>query len=160
MTHMKQTRTLEIAVGLFMAVGLVALFFLAMQVSNLANLHNASGYRVTARFGNIGGLKAKSPVTMAGVTIGRVIDIGFDQQTYEAIVTMNIEPKYNNIPDDTLAKIFTAGLLGEKYIGLEAGGSETFLTEGGRIHLTQSSLVLEDIIGQFLYSKAQEAPRG
>jgi len=143
-------------VGAFLAVGMVALFFLAMQVSNLSASSNGDGYKVTARFDNIGSLKEKAPVTMAGVRIGRVSAIDFDQETFEAVVTMVIDPEYTNIPDDTFAKIFTAGLLGEQYIGLDPGGSETFLEDGSQISLTQSALVLEEIIGQFLFSKAGE----
>jgi len=157
---MRQSTTIEIAVGLFMAIGLVALFFLAMQVSNLGSLSNDDGFEVTARFDNIGGLKKKAAVTIAGVTVGRIVDVSFDKDTYEAVVTMAIEPQYDTIPEDTLAKVYTAGLLGEKYIGLEVGGSDRYLQQGSRIQLTQSSLVLEDIIGQFLFSKAQEGPSG
>ena len=157
---MRQTRSVEIGVGLFMAAGLVGLFFLAMQVSNLGSLSDDDGYLITARFYNIGGLKVKAPVTMAGVTLGRVTDISFDQETYEAVVSMRIESQYNNIPEDSFAKVYTAGLLGEKYIGLDPGGSDVFLGEGGRLTMTQSSLVLEEIIGQFLFNKAQEAPGG
>ena len=157
---MRQTRGVEIGVGLFMAAGLVALFFLAMQVSNLGSLSDDDGYVITARFYNIGGLKVKAPVTMAGVTLGRVADISFDQETYEAVVSMRIDSHYTNIPEDSFAKVYTAGLLGEKYIGLDPGGSDVFLGEGGRLTMTQSSLVLEEIIGQFLFNKAQEAPGG
>jgi phospholipid/cholesterol/gamma-HCH transport system substrate-binding protein len=153
---MVQSRNVEIMVGVFMAAGLVALFFLAMQVSNLSTSSNGEGYELTARFDNIGSLKEKAPVTMAGVRIGRVAGVVFDQQTYEAVVRLKIESQYNTIPDDTFAKIFTAGLLGEQYIGLDPGGSEVFLKEGGQISLTQSALVLEEIIGQFLFSKAEE----
>jgi len=153
---MVQMRTMEIMVGAFMAAGFIALFFLAMQVSNLSNMSGNDGYRITARFDNIGGLKVRSPVSMAGVRIGRVTDISFDNTTYEAIVTMSLDGNHNTIPDDTFAKIYTAGLLGEQYIGLDPGGSEKFLTEGGKVSLTQSALVLEEIIGQFLFSKAEE----
>ncbi len=153
---MVQMRTMEVMVGAFMAAGFVALFFLAMQVSNLSSLAGGDGYQVTARFDNIGGLKVRSPVAMAGVRIGRVAGISFDNTTYEAIVTMQIDSSYNTIPDDTFAKIYTAGLLGEQYIGLDPGGSEEYLTDGGKISLTQSALVLEEIIGQFLFSKAEE----
>jgi len=153
---MVQMRTMEIMVGAFMAAGFIALFFLAMQVSNLSNLNGGDGYHITARFDNIGGLKVRSPVSMAGVRIGRVTDISFDNTTYEAIVTMLVDSEHNTIPDDTFAKIYTAGLLGEQYIGLDPGGSEKFLTEGGKVSLTQSALVLEEIIGQFLFSKAEE----
>lgn len=149
-------RTLEILVGAFMAAGLVAFFFLAMQVSNLSSSSNGSGYTVTARFDNVGSLKVRSPVTMAGVRIGRVSEIGFDRRTYEAVVTLQIGSEYNVIPEDSFAKIFTAGLLGEQYIGLDPGGSEKFLHQGSEISLTQSALVLEEIIGQFLFSKAEE----
>ncbi len=157
---MRQSRGVEITVGLFMAIGLVALFFLAMQVSNLADLSDSEGYHITAHFDNIGGLKVKAPVTMAGVTVGRVTAIDYDKETYEAVVSMTISSHYDRIPEDSFAKIFTAGLLGEKYIGLDPGGSDLFLEEGGRISMTQSSLVLEEIIGQFLFSKAQEADSG
>ena len=153
---MVQSRNVEIWVGVFMAAGLVALFFLAMQVSNLSSSSNGEGYELTARFDNIGSLKEKAPVTMAGVRIGRVGGVVFDQETYEAVVTLKIESQYNTIPDDTFAKIFTAGLLGEQYVGLDAGGSEVFLKQGDQISLTQSALVLEEIIGQFLFSKAEE----
>jgi len=153
---MIHSRTIEILVGAFMAAGLVAFFFLAMQVSNLSNSGNGEGYDVTARFDNIGSLKVRSPVTMAGVRIGRVSGISFDRNTYEAVVTLRIDAQYDVIPDDSFAKIFTAGLLGEQYIGLDPGGSEKYLHEGSEISLTQSALVLEEIIGQFLFSKAEE----
>jgi len=156
----QSNRTIEILVGAFMAVGFVALFFLSMQVSNLSSSSGGGGYEVEARFDNIGSLKVRSPVTMAGVRIGRVSAIGFDPSTYEAVVTMRIETKYDTIPDDTFAKIFTAGLLGEQYIGLDPGGSESYLQDGGQISLTQSALVLEEIIGQFLFSKVQEGVKG
>ncbi len=149
-------RQLEITVGFFMAAGLVALFFLAMQVSNLASISGEEGYQVTARFDNIGGLKVRSPVSMAGVRIGRVTGISYDQTRYEALVTMSIEPQYNQIPDDSIAKIYTSGLLGEQYIGLDPGGSLENLKQGSELTLTQSALVLEEIIGQFLFSKAEE----
>jgi len=147
-------------VGAFMAAGFVALFFLAMQVSNLSAMSGEDGYSVTARFDNIGGLKVRSSVAMAGVRVGRVTDISFDNTTYEAIVTMSIDYNRKTIPDDTFAKIYTAGLLGEQYIGLDPGGSEKYLDEGGKITLTQSALVLEEIIGQFLFSKAEEGDSG
>ncbi|MCW8882820.1 MAG: outer membrane lipid asymmetry maintenance protein MlaD [Sedimenticola sp.] len=153
---MIHNRTIEILVGAFMAAGLVAFFFLAMQVSNLSSSSNGDGYEVIARFDNIGSLKVRSPVTMAGVRIGRVSNISFDRKTYEAVVTLRVESQYNVLPEDSFAKIFTAGLLGEQYIGLDPGGSEKYLHEGSEISLTQSALVLEEIIGQFLFSKAEE----
>ncbi|MEN8177105.1 MAG: outer membrane lipid asymmetry maintenance protein MlaD [Pseudomonadota bacterium] len=149
-------RQLEITVGAFMAIGLVALFFLAMQVSNLSAMTSNEGYLVTAKFDNIGGLKVRSAVSMAGVRIGRVIDIHYDQTNFEAVVDMRIEPEYNQIPEDTIAKIYTSGLLGEQYIGFDPGGSDDVLEEGSQISMTQPALVLEEIIGQFLFSKAEE----
>jgi phospholipid/cholesterol/gamma-HCH transport system substrate-binding protein len=139
-----------------MAAGLLALFFLAMQVSNLGSLNGNDIYRVTARFENVGGLKVKAPITMAGVEIGRVRAISYDPKTFQALVTLGIDRRYDQIPDDTFAKILTAGLLGEQYVGLEPGGSLENLAEGGEIRLTQSALVLEDVIGQFIFGKAQE----
>jgi phospholipid/cholesterol/gamma-HCH transport system substrate-binding protein len=149
-------RGLEITVGAFMAAGLVALFFLAMQVSNLASITASEGYEVKARFDNIGGLKVRSPVSMAGVRIGRVVDISYDQENFEAVVTMSIDPAYSQIPDDSIAKIYTSGLLGEQFIGLDPGGSLDNLKGGSELMMTQSALVLEEIIGQFLFSKAEE----
>ena len=139
-----------------MAAGLIALFFLAMKVSNLSAVSTGDGYRLTARFDNVGSLKAKAPVSMAGVRIGRVEAIAFDRETYEAVVTLHIDETYDTIPDDTFANIFTAGLLGEQYVGLDPGAAEAFLSGGDQIAHTQSALVLEQMIGQFLYSKAEE----
>jgi phospholipid/cholesterol/gamma-HCH transport system substrate-binding protein len=153
---MHQSRTVQIWVGVFVALGLASLFILAMKVSNISALTEQEGYVIKANFENIGGLKVRSPVTMAGVVIGRVSSIDFDRQTYEAVVSMTIEHTYNNIPEDTTASIFTAGLLGEQYIGLEAGGAEDYLKEGETFKLTQSAVVLEKLIGQFLVSKADE----
>jgi phospholipid/cholesterol/gamma-HCH transport system substrate-binding protein len=153
---MANTRTTEILVGAFMVAGFVALFFLAMKVSNLSAASNGDGYMLTARFDNVGSLKERAPVSMAGVRIGRVEKIRFDQNTFQALVTLRIEPRFNRIPDDTFANIFTAGLLGEQYIGLDPGGSLDYLTDGSQIEHTQSALVLEQMIGQFLFSKAEE----
>ncbi len=150
------SKGVEIGVGLFVALGLAALLMLAMKVSNLSESTGTGGYELMARFDNIGGLKVRSPVTMAGVRIGRVSAIGFDGRTYEAVVTLMIDPKYNQLPDDTSASIFTAGLLGEQYVGLEAGGSLQFLGDKDEIKLTQSAVVLEQIIGQFLYNRAAQ----
>jgi phospholipid/cholesterol/gamma-HCH transport system substrate-binding protein len=143
-------------VGAFMAAGLVALFFLAMQVSNLTSVSGDGGYEVKAYFNNIGGLKVRSPVSMSGVRIGRVVDIRYDQKSYEALVTLRIDETYDQIPEDTIAKIYTSGLLGEQYVGLDPGGSMENLQQGSEITMTQSALVLEEIIGQFLFSKAEE----
>ena len=150
------SKTVEIGVGLFVALGLAALLMLAMKVSNLAELTSPDGYQLTARFDNIGGLKVRSPVTMAGVRVGRVTDIEFDDNNYEAVVRFSVNPRYARFPIDTSASIYTAGLLGEQYIGLEAGAEEAFLTNGDEIALTQSAIVLEQVIGQFLYNKAAD----
>jgi len=153
---MGNNRILEIVVGMFVALGIAALFMLAMKVSNLSTLGNDEGYTVKARFDNIGGLKVKSPVSVGGVRIGQVIAIDFDQKLYEAVVTMLINRDYNRMPDDTTASIFTAGLLGEQYVSLEPGADETYLKDGDVIKLTQSAVVMEQVIGQFLFSKASE----
>lgn len=152
-----KTRHFEISVGAFMAVGFVALFFLAMQVSNLSSMTSSDGYEIKAKFTNIGGLKVRSAVSMAGVVIGRVVDIYYDQESFEAVVTMRIDPEYNKIPEDTFAKIYTSGLLGEQYVGLDPGGSPDLLKQGSVLTMTQSALVLEEIIGKFLFSKAEES---
>jgi len=146
------TKSTEILVGLFMAIGLASLFMLAMKVSNLNIYNNDEGYEITANFDDISGLKVKSAVTMSGVRIGRVSDITFDSQMFEAVVKIRIESQYKTLPKDTSASIYTAGLLGEKYIGLEAGGDEENLQQGDKLKLTQSSLVLEKLISRFVDS--------
>lgn len=153
---MMYSRTVQIWVGLFVVAGIAALLMLSMKVSNITAFTEAEGYEVRAHFENIGGLKVRSPVTMAGVLVGRVSAIGFDSDLYEAVVTLKVQEQFNRIPQDTSASIFTAGLLGEQYISLEAGGSETMLTAGDNIRLTQSAVVLEQIIGQFLVSQADK----
>ncbi|MEO5702569.1 MAG: outer membrane lipid asymmetry maintenance protein MlaD [Gammaproteobacteria bacterium] len=151
-----QQRTVEITVGLFILAGLAALLVLALKVSNLgAFTGNVDGYQLLARFDNIGGLKPRSPVTMAGVVVGRVASINFDEASQRALVKLNISKEYK-LTSDTSASIFTAGLLGEQYLGLEPGGDEKMLKDGDEIKLTQSALVLEQLIGQFLFSKAAE----
>jgi phospholipid/cholesterol/gamma-HCH transport system substrate-binding protein len=141
---------LELWVGIFVAGGLLAVAMLAFRVGNLGTADVSNPYEVTAKFQNIGGLKVKAAVTMAGVRIGRVSKIGFDARNYEAIVTMSIDGKYKNIPDDASASILTSGLLGEQYIGIVPGGSDQYLKNGGQIQLTQSALVLENLIGQVM----------
>ena len=153
---MQHTSTQDTLVGLFVASGIVGLFFLAMQVSNLSSFVEEDSYTITARFENSGGLKIKSPVSAAGVKIGKVSGINFDPKTYESVVQMSINSRYNTIPDDTTASIFTAGLLGEQYVNLEPGGSEEFLQNGGKIDITQSAIILEKAIGQFLFKSAEE----
>lgn len=151
---MQLTRTIEIGVGLFVAAGLAALLVLAMQVSNLSAFDSGGGYTLTAYFDNVGGLKVRSPVTMGGVHMGRVTGIDYDSTTYEAVVQMRIEDRFDKLPLDTSASIYTAGLLGEQYVGLEPGGAEAYLTDGGAIRLTESALVLERMVGQFLFNQA------
>ena len=157
---MLHSRTVEIWVGIFVAGGLAALFMLAMKVSNLRVVTGEEGYRVNARFENISGRKVRSPVTVAGLRVGRVTAINYDPKSYEAVGSMQIGHQYNELPMDTSASILPSGLLGEKYIGLEPGGDIDMLAEGSEIHLTQSSLVLENLIGKFLFSKATEGDEG
>jgi len=153
---MKNTRLVETLVGIFVAAGIAALFMLAMKVSNLNAFSNVEGYKVSAQFENVGGLKVLSSVSVGGVSIGRVTSISFDQDDYEAVVTMAIDPQYDRLPTDTSASILTSGLLGGQYVGFEPGGEEEFLKEGDNIELTQSAIVLEQVIGQFMFSKASE----
>ena len=150
------SRKIEILVGLFVAAAIAAFFMLAMSVSNMSSYSGGETYVVKANFDNIGGLKVRSPVAAGGVRIGRVVDIEYNSETYEAIVSMAVEAQYNKFPIDTAASILTSGLLGEQFIGFEPGAEEDYLKEGDVIDLTQSALVLEQVIGQFLYSKADE----
>ena len=150
-----QNKSMEITVGMFVAAGIVAIFVLAMKVSNFAEYDNEAGYQVVAEFENIGGLKVRSPITMAGVRVGRVSAIRLDSESYNAVVTIDLYGNFNTIPTDTAASIYTAGLLGEQYISLEAGAEDEFLQNGDVIDLTQPALVLEQVIGQFLFSKAE-----
>ena len=153
---MKNAHTQDTLVGLFVATGIAGLFFLALQVSNLSSFTDHDSYTVTARFQNSGGLKVKSPVSAAGVKIGQVVSISFDPKNFESVVNMSIDSKYNSLPDDTTASIFTAGLLGEQYVSLEPGGSEEYLRNGGKIEITQPAIILEKAIGQFLFKSAEE----
>ena len=154
---MAQRHTIEVMVGAFMALGFLALFFLAMQISNLSLDSTAEGYRLTALFANVGSIKVRAPVTVAGVRVGRVESLSFDKTTYEAVVTLRIDAGIDTLPEDTFANVFTSGLLGEQYIGLEPGGSQDYLRDGDEIANTQSALVLEQMIGQFLFKKAGES---
>ena len=151
---MKRT-TLDLWVGIFVTAGVVALFFLALKVGNASSVSVSEGYKVIAEFDNIGGLKVRAPVKSAGVVVGRISEIRFMTDTYEAEVVMNIDLRYP-FPRDTSAKILTSGLLGDQYVGLQAGGDTVNLTSGETLKLTQSAMVLENLIGQFLYSKAAE----
>lgn len=145
----------DVWVGLFVLLGIVALAFLALRAGNLSSFSFAEGYAVQARFDNIGGLKVRAPVKSAGVVVGRVASIRFDDKSYQAIVTLNIEKPFQ-FPKDSSASILTAGLLGEQYIGLDAGGDDQMLAAGDSITLTQSAVVLERLISQFLYGTADK----
>ncbi len=147
---------LELVVGLFVCLGVGAIFVLTLRVSSLQGLEGGPTYSVTAAFENIGGLKPGAKVSIGGVGIGRVTGISYDQKSFQAIVTMKVDQKYDQIPKDSSASILTSGLLGEKYIGLTPGGSLQSLANGDRIKFTQSALILERIIGQVLFNKAQE----
>jgi len=148
--------TIDLWVGVFVVLGLAGLLFLALKVGNLASFSTSQTYQVQARFANIGGLKVRAPVKSAGVVVGRVADIRFDNESYEAIVMVNLDAAYQ-FPRDTTAKILTSGILGEQYVGLEAGGDGVMLKNGDRLRLTQSAVVLENLISQFLFNKAAEA---
>lgn len=147
--------TMDLWVGIFVALGVAALLGLAMKVGNLTTTSIGETYMVSANFDNIGGLKPRAPVKSAGVVVGRVSDIQFDTATFEAVVSLNIDKRYR-FTKDTSASIFTAGLLGEQYVGLEVGGDEVKLANGDKILQTQDAVVLEKMISQFLYNKAAE----
>ncbi len=154
-----QSKALEILVGFFVCLGVAAVFVLTFRVASLESTGNGDSYAVTALFENIGGLKPGAAVTMAGVKIGRVRTIAIDPVTFEAEVALDISSVYDNIPEDSDARILTAGLLGEQYLGLVPGGAEAPLKQGSRIKFTQSALVLENIIGQFLTSVATDSAK-
>ncbi len=151
---MIHSKAVETTVGVFIALGLAAVLVLALKVSNMNTFSGDDGYKISANFDNVGGLKVKSPVKMSGVLVGRVSDVTFDDESYEAVVEITMDPKFTKIPEDTTANIYTAGLLGEQYISLDAGGGEDYLQDGGQIEITQSAVVLEQVIGQVLYDKA------
>jgi len=147
---MRQTRSVELGTGLFVLLGMGALFFLTTQTTGSDDFKAESVYMVEARFENVGSLRNRAPVTMSGVTIGRVTSVAFDPVTLEAVVQFVVDSRYNQIPDDSDASILTSGILGSQYIGLQAGGSDTYLEEGSEILFTQSAIVLENLIGKFL----------
>jgi phospholipid/cholesterol/gamma-HCH transport system substrate-binding protein len=151
---MKRT-TVDLWVGMFVTAGLVALLVLALKVGNATTVSASNGYHLTAAFDNIGGLKVRAPVKSAGVVVGRVEDIRFDNEKFVARVTFRIDRSYQ-FPKDTSASILTSGLLGEQYVGLDGGGDPQMLKDGDQLKLTQSAVVLEKLIGQFLYGKAAE----
>ena len=147
---MKQSRAVELGTGLFVLLGMSALFFLTTQTSNISSYEASEGYTVYARFDNVGGLKVRAPVTIAGVNIGRVRQIEFDTDRLEAVVTMNIDRQYDQLPNDSDASILTSGLIGGQYIGISPGGMDEYLGDGDEFEFTQSALILENLIGKFL----------
>jgi phospholipid/cholesterol/gamma-HCH transport system substrate-binding protein len=158
---MRPNRALEIGTGLFVLLGFAALFFLTTQLPGSGlSLGSETGYRVTAKFDNVGDLKSGSPVSMAGVTIGRVQAVGFDADDFRAVVTMRIDPQFDRIPEDSDASIQTQGLLGGKYVGIGPGGSETYLKDGGQIEFTQSAIVLESLVNKFFANFASRGKDG
>jgi phospholipid/cholesterol/gamma-HCH transport system substrate-binding protein len=145
--------TIDLWVGIFVMMGIGALIFLSLRVGNLLSTSNTPGYRLEARFDNVAGLKPRAPVKSAGVVVGRVERIKLDSQTYEAVVTLRVDQGFQ-FPRDTIASVLTSGLLGEVNVGLDAGGDTQMLADGARIAKTQSALVIEKMIGQFLFDKA------
>jgi phospholipid/cholesterol/gamma-HCH transport system substrate-binding protein len=156
---MMTRKELDLWVGIFVVVGIGAMLFLSLKVANLASFSASDTYPITAKFDNIGSLKVRAPVRSAGVLVGRVGEIRFDNESFEAVVVLNLDSHYQ-FPKDTSAKILTAGLLGEQYIGLTAGGDSVNLKAGDTLRITQSAVVLENLIGQFLYNKASEGGDG
>jgi phospholipid/cholesterol/gamma-HCH transport system substrate-binding protein len=154
---MQHSKTQDTLVGFFVACGIAALFYMALQISNLGSYSPNDTYTITAKFQNSGGLKVKSAVSLAGVKIGRVSSITLDKQSHEAVVEMRIESKYNNLPDDSGASIYTAGLLGEQYISIDPGPglSGQFLKDKGQIENVSSAIILEEMIGKFFLNKAE-----
>src|SRR6266849_5277853 len=152
---MMTRKELDLWVGIFAVIGIGAMLFLSLKVANLASFSSADTYPILAKFDNIGALKVRAPVKSAGVVVGRVSEIRFDNESFEAVVTLNIDGRYK-FPKDSSAKILTSGLLGEQYIGLTPGGDTVNLKSGDTLKLTQSAVVLENLIGQFLYNKAAE----
>lgn len=152
---MNRNHVLDLWVGLFVALGLASLLFLALKAANASSFSADRTYTLKARFDNIGGLKVRAPVKSAGVVVGRVTDITLDKESFEAVVTFSVNADYP-FPKDTLAKILTSGLLGEQYIGLSAGGDTVAFKDGETVKITQSAVVLENLIGQFLYNRAAE----
>ena len=151
-------KAVETTVGLFLLIGVAAIIWLALKVGNWSPT-TTHDYEVTAHFDNIGGLTMKAPVTLAGVTIGRVASIGIDAADYSARITLRIDQAHDNLPTDTSAAILTSGLLGAQYVGLDPGAEETYLKDGDRIEITQSAVVLEHLIGQILIRTAEEEDR-
>lgn len=155
---MRSSRTIDISTGLFVMLGLAAILFLVTQITNREFSVNSTSFRLRADFENIGGLKAGAPVSMAGVTIGRVEEIQYDMKLLKAIVTLRIDGRYNEIPNDSDASVFTAGLLGGQYIGISPGGSEEFFKDGDKVEFVQDAVVLESLISKYLFNSASKPP--
>jgi phospholipid/cholesterol/gamma-HCH transport system substrate-binding protein len=151
---MQQTRAVELGTGLFVFMGIVALFFLTTRVTTFDQYSGDAGYELVARFEQIGTLKVRAPVSISGVQIGRVSGIEFDEDRLEAVVTLRIATKYDRIPNDSDASILTSGILGGQYIGIQPGGSDEYFVEGNEIEFTQSAVVLEQLIGKYLFGAA------
>lgn len=147
---------LEILVGLFVAAGIAAFFMVAINVSNMETYGGGATYELTANFDNVGGLKVRSPVSVGGVVVGRVTDIQYNTETFEAVVSLSIDARYNRFPVDTAASVMTSGLLGEQFVSLDPGAEQDYLKNGDVIDLTQSAVVLEQLIGQFIYNQKSE----
>jgi phospholipid/cholesterol/gamma-HCH transport system substrate-binding protein len=154
---MQQTRSVELGTGLFVLLGLAALFFLTTQTTGSSGFSASEAFEVTARFENVGSLKDRAPVSMSGVTIGRVTSVEFDPHGLNAVVTFMIDRRFDEIPEDTDASILTAGLLGSQYIGLQPGGSEFYLGEGSEIQFTQSAIVIENLISKYLFNQDSDS---
>ncbi len=154
---MQQTRAVEVGTGLFVLLGIGALFFLTTQTTGGDNFSAKETFEVQARFENVGSLKSRAPVSMSGVTIGRIKDVRFDAESLDAVVTFVIDSQYDKIPDDSDASILTAGLLGSQYISLQAGGSDIYLENGSEIYYTQSAIVIENLIGKYLFSNKSDS---
>ncbi len=153
---MRPSRAIDVSTGLFVLLGLVAIVFLVTQISNREFSLTETSFRLKAQFENIGGLKTGAPVKMAGVTIGRVETIGYDMQLLKAMVTMRIDKRYDQIPTDSDASIFTAGLLGGQYIGISPGGAEEYFKDGDQVAFVQDAIVLENLISKYLFSQAEK----
>lgn len=152
---MQQTRAVEFGTGLFVFMGIVALFFLTTRVTSFDAFEGDQGYTITARFDNVGSLKLRAPVSMAGVTIGRVSDIHLDEEMLEAVVSMRINSQYDKLPNDSIASILTQGILGGQYIGLEPGGSMDYFKDGDEVEIANDAIVLEQLISKYLFSQAE-----
>jgi len=156
---MRQTPATELGTGLFVVLGFAALFFMVTQISSRGLALRDDSYRLTARFDNVGGLKIGAPVSIGGVTIGRVEAIEYDSQNYKAVARLAIQGRYNHIPNDSDLAIYTAGLLGGQYVGFSPGGADAYFKDGDRIEMTQSAVVLENLISKFLFDKAGDGAK-